>query len=306
MRSIYTGLLIVFGLGLIAPATNATEVFRLSTVLTQNGYDAAKLFRTGDNHLFIFGKLNGRRRSFLVDTGWSFTTAGTNAARHLAAKTDATVFGDFVLGNLTFTNQSVKLQDVRFNGQPAPFDVVLGLDFFRHHYAILDCAGQRLYLRRNKPTNEQEKNLEIALRRAGFHALELRLKAPPAITALALLNGQPVEMLVDSGAAWSCIDGRQCERLGLKPLPSMTRISGAGKTGIRSVAVAQTKTFQLGDVTVKNANFALFDLADLGFAAPGKTLSEVQGILGGEMLATSSAVIDCHALKLWPKTSRAK
>ena len=262
--------------------------------------------RTGENHLFVSGRLDGRRRSFLVDTGWSFTTVSTNAARLLkkipaGSAADGVTLGNITLGDKSFTNQPALVQHIVFNGQPASFDVVLGLDFLRRNFAVLDCARQRLYLRREAPTVEAQKDFENGLRRGGFVELELRLKEPPAITAIAQLNGQTLEMLVDSGAAWSCVDARQRERLGLKALPSLVRISGAGRTGSRNVAVANVNSFRLGEVEMKRTTLAMLDLADWGFAAPEKTLSEVRGILGGEILAAGGAVIDCHALKLWVK-----
>jgi hypothetical protein len=95
------------------------------------------------------------------------------------------------------------------------------------------------------------------------------------------------------------VDERQCARLKLKPLPSAAQITGAGATGRRSVAVAEVKLLQLGDVKFRAKTVALFDLGDWGVAAPERALSDVQGILGGELLSATQAVIDCHALKLW-------
>jgi hypothetical protein len=148
-------------------------------------------------------------------------------------------------------------------------------------------------------SNEAQCQLEGALRRAGFREIELRLKTPPALTLAARMNGEPLEMLLDSGAVWSCVDERQGARLKLKPLPSAARISGTGGAGWRSVAAAEVRLLQLGETDLRNQTLALFDLADWGFAAPDQVLGAVQGILGGDLLAANRAVIDCHRLKLW-------
>ena len=284
-------LLLPLVLGALA-ASAGPAPFGLAT-LARLGFESVELRRTEENHLFVSGRANGRRVSCLVDTGWSFTTMQPGDA------TAEPVLQKLELGRVTFTNPAVRVENVVFNCQPAAFDVVLGMDFLRRNFAVLDCGNRRLFTRRAALSEVAQKEFEAALRRAGFGALPLQFKTPPALTLTARVNGETVEMLLDSGAAWSCLDQRQCARLKLKPAASTTRITGAGTTGIRAVAVAEVRAFQLGELAPKEATLALFDLADWGFAAPGMTLSEVQGILGGEWLAATSAVIDCERLKLW-------
>jgi len=287
------GLVLLVGAGLLAG--QASESRGAVDVFPGLGYDQIELRRTGENHLFLFGQVNGRKRSCLVDTGWSFTTL--QADPHPPGSALETL----KLGRTTFTNQPARAQAIRFNGQRAAFDLVLGLDFLRRNFAVLDCGQRRLFTRRAALSDAAQSDFEAALRRSGFREIELRLQTPPALTLAARVNGEPLEMLLDSGAVWSCVDERQCARLKLKPMPSAARITGAGETAMRSVAVADVKSLQLGEVNLKDTTVALFDLADWGFAAPDRTLGEVQGILGGELLAATSAVIDCHRLKLWLK-----
>jgi len=257
------------------------------------GYDPIGLRRTDENHLFLRGWVNGRRRSCLVDTGWSFTTM----------QADKDFSGNRIdvlkLDQTTFTNQPVRPETVLYHGQRASFDVVLGLDFLRRNFAMLDCGNRRLFTRREALSDEGQRDFDNTLRRAGYCEIDLQLKTPPALTLIARMNGEAVELLLDSGAVWSCVDARQISRLKLKPLATAARITGAGDTGQRSVAAAEVKSLQLGAVELKDRTLALFDLADWGFAAPGKALSEVHGILGGDVLAATGAVVDCHRLKLW-------
>jgi predicted aspartyl protease len=270
------------------------------------GYQQIELQRTAENHLYLVGKLNGRRRSVLVDTGWSFTTVSTNAARKLPSSRDAgtephpsVLIEELKLGRRSFSNQPARVERMVFDGQAAPFEVVLGCDFLRRNFAVIDCLNRRLYVRSRAPTEHEQDALEDTLSSRGFAAVGLKLKIPLAITCPARVNGQPVEMLVDTGAVWSALDVRQLDRLGLRALPTPAKVSGVGKAGTRGFAMAEAKSFALGDVTVKNANFAVMDLSDWGFAAPGKGLSEVQGILGGAELVANGVMIDCHSLKLW-------
>jgi len=308
-------------LSLTARGGESSLRINLAEELTRGGYEKITLRRTAENHLFLFGKLNGRRHSVLVDTGWSFTTVSTNAARSLPAASEQgfdsqepllkTTSGSPVvaldrlaLGNVMFTNQPAFAQHIVANGQRAPFDVVLGCDFFLRNFAVIDCLKNRLYVRHSPPSPRQQEDFEQTLRGSGLVAVPLERKRPLALTCPARVNGEPVEMLVDTAAVWSCLDARQSVRLGVRPLPTPRKIIGAGATGARPVSVAEVKTFAVGDFASKSASFALLDLCDWGLGSPGKGLSDVQGILGGAELAASGAVIDCHALKLWVKPAR--
>ncbi len=205
------------------------------------------------------------------------------------------------LGAFTLTNVPVVTQDVRFNGQPASFDLVLGVDFLREHRAVIDCAKRKLYLRGNTEEAGTKMPSASALQKSGFIPVPLSLKNPPALTCSALVNGQPVELLVDTAAAWSCLDERQITRIELKPHPTLRKLTGAGKTGERFVAASETRSFAIGSAVLKNVNCAVLDLKDWGLAAPGERLAEVQGILGGGELARLNAIIDCGSLTLWLK-----
>lgn len=273
----------------------AAEGKRLASALAAGGFEQIALRRTADNRFYLSGRLDGQRRSFLVDTGWSHTTINR------LGETGSTIRAGFTLGRVAFTNQIVRQERVMMGGKPAPFDVVLGLDFLRRHFALLDCGTGQLFTRREAPTAEKSEQIAITLKRAGYLAVELRYYERLAITCPASIAGHSFELLVDSGAAWSCLDWRQAETWGLKPQPSTTRLSGAGNTGNRGLAVAPVKSLRLGEMEISRQTIGLLDLADWGLAQEGKTLSEVKGLLGGEILGAYSAVIDCGGLKLWLK-----
>jgi hypothetical protein len=247
----------------------------------------------------------------LVDTGWSFTTlAAQKAGRILGSATGASArnavgcIERFALGQHALSNQPVRIEPLLFDGQPAAFDCVLGLDFLQRHFALLDCGRGRLYFRQTVPTSAESQRLETLLRQRGFSPVALALTNPPALTCRAHLNGQPVEMLVDSAAVWSVLDARELERLNLRAEPTLARLSGAGGTGTRPVRLAEPRDFALGNAPVRAARFAVLDLADWGMAAPHAPLPHVRGILGGPELHALEAFVDCHGLKLWVRPAR--
>jgi predicted aspartyl protease len=305
-------LALLLGLPLVLNAEPPPPL-KLVEQLVGFGYERIELRRTAENHLYLVGKLNGHRRGVLVDTGWSLTTVSMNTAPKLLPSRDGgtneyshVLIKRLTLGHASFTNQPALVQNMVYDGQATPFEVVLGCDFLRRHFAIVDCLNRRLYVRPRALAEEEQTKLERDFSGDGFRAVALTLKQPLAITCSAWVNGKPVEMLVDTGAVWSTLDVRQLDRLGLRALPTLTRISGVGKTGTHGVAVGEAKSFVLGDVPVKDTNFALMDLRSWGLAAPGEKLGEVQGILGGSELVANSALIDCHRLKLWVKRGNAK
>jgi predicted aspartyl protease len=282
-------------LGGPARATGA-ERLDLARTLKQLGYEAVELRRTGENHLFLFGKVDGRRRSCLVDTGWSFTTVSTNTAARLA---NTNLVRQLTLGRVGLTNETVRAQDLRVNGQPTSYDLVLGIDFLRRHQAVIDCAGQRLYLRRTELTEAGRAELDQGLRGAGWAGVPMKQREPLALTCAAQVNGRPVELLVDSGAMWSCLDSWVAESLGLRALPSVHRMRGPAATGARNFAVADLKSWRLGEQPMRATGVAVFSLKEWGLGPNGTLFTDVGGILGGAELFATRAVIDCGALKLW-------
>ena len=269
------------------PAPKFTEL------LAADEFAVIPIRQTADHHWYLSGKLDGRQVSFLVDTGWSETKVNRNGE---AATTN---LHEFRLGRMTFARQPAEHGRVIMGGKPAPFDVVLGLDFLRRHSAVVDCAANRLYTRSSPPREVAGPALAESLRLTGRVAIDLRCREEMTLTCSGQVAGNPLELLVDTGAAWSCLDWRQAEAWGLKPRPSATRLSGAGHTGTRGLAVAEVKSLRLGSVEISKVTLGLVALGDWGLAQEGKSLSEVKGLLGGEILAAHGAIIDCGGLKLW-------
>jgi predicted aspartyl protease len=278
-----------------ASAGTAAEGKNLASALVAADFEQIALRRTADNRFYLSGRLDGQRRSFLVDTGWSHTTVNRSG------ETGSTIRAGFTLGRVAFTNQIVRQERVMMGGKPAPFDVVLGLDFLRRHFAVLDCGTGRLFTRREALTADESQRIAATMRRAGYLTVELRYYEKLAITCPASIAGHSFELLVDSGAAWTCLDWQQAETWGLKPQPSTTRLSGAGNTGNRGLAVVPVNSLRLGEMEISRQTIGLLDLADWGLAQEGKALGEVKGLLGGEIFGAYSAVIDCDGLKLWIK-----
>ena len=280
---------------------SAGESLNFSRSLIKLGYEQVELRRTDENRLFLFARVNGRKRSCLVDTGWSFTTVSTNTAARLA---NSNIIDRLELDGVWFTNQSVIAQDIRIAGQPASFDVVLGCDFLLAHHAILDCENRRLYLRRNAPTIDEATALEKLLSDSSRVSAEMKLRNPPAMTIAACLNGHDTEFLVDSGAVWSCLDTTIARDFTLRLSPSPNQISGVVTAEKKSFHVTTVRKFAVGGGEIQDAGLAVLSLEPWGFGPDGKLFSDVSGILGGAELIANGAMIDFSSRKLWLQTSR--
>jgi len=282
-------------------AGTRAEGASLATELKRLGYQEIELRRTGENHLFLFARVNGRRRSCLVDTGWSLTTISTNTAQQRPTPGS---LDELNLGRVTLTNEPTVVRDLRVNGQPTAFDLVLGCDFLIRHHAVIDCAGRRLYLRREALANEPMSELAAWLRGRGFVALELKQHNPLALTCAAKLNGRDVAMLMDTGAMWSCLDKETARALELRVDPSANQITGAAAAGKRGFGVTCVARFEIGGWKRVDVNFAVLGLADWGLGPRGQLLNDVGGILGGDQLLANAAVIDCGQLRLWLRSRK--
>ena len=203
------------------------------------------------------------------------------------------------LGRVILTNEPARVQALRVNGQPTAFDMVLGRDFLICHHAVIDCAGRRLYLRREPLAREPAGQLATVFQRRGLAAVEMTGREPLALTCVAKLNGRDVELLVDTGARWSCLDTETARRLELRADPSANQITGAAAAGRRSFGVTKVKSCTMGGRELRNLNFAVLELADWGLGTNGNALRNVGGILGGNELIAGGAIIDCGQLKLW-------
>lgn len=279
----------------------AGESSNFSRSLLKLGYLQVELRRTDENSLFLFARVNGRKRSCLVDTGWSFTTVSTNTAARL---TNSNLIDHLELGSVSLTNQPTRAQDIRIAGEPASSDVVLGCDFLLAHHAILDCANRRLYLRHNALTLEEAASLKKLLADSNRVSAEMNLRSPPAMTIATRLNGHAAEFLVDSGAVWSCLDAKVSNSFDLRLSPSPNQLTGAVATDKKSFRITTVRKFAVAGKTIQDMSLAVLSLEPWGFGMDGKLFKDVNGILGGAELIANGAVIDFSSKKLWLRSIR--
>lgn len=273
---------------------------KLGPALQAMGYEEVLLRRTAQNHLYVVGRVEGQRRSCLVDTGWSFTTVSTRVGRRLECSNQL-MWVEW--SGVRRDTIPARVADLHRQNAPAAFDLVLGADFLKQHGAVLDFARGRMYLQAVNGTNASLETRESLLAATGRTAVPLTFLNPPAWSLLAQVNGHQVRWLVDNGAVWSCLDTGLAQEAGLRPQPSHQRISSTTRREKLPVAVAWVAEWGEAGARLKGGNVAVFALRELGFGPDSALFSEVGGILGAAELIRNQAVLDCGTDSLWLRSA---
>lgn len=208
-------------------------------------------------------------------------------------------------------NQPIKVEKLEMDYKRISYKGVLGFDFLLRNFALLDCAGRKLYVRAEKPTDQLSNALTETLQRSGFTNVALRGEAYFTVTAL--VNGLPVELLVDSGASLSTIDESERKRLSLEMIKEQEIGSyipqevgqkegaimiGGGKVGAHRMRAGPLKSLQVAGVEWNSLNFALVDLSAWGIA-DAEDKKRFNGMLGPDSLGPQGALIDFSSRTLW-------
>jgi predicted aspartyl protease len=213
-----------------APARAAEQrtSHSLESYLKRLGYEPIPLKRDHYNHLFLYGEIDGKSRRIGVDTGCSVTRIDRAAARKLKTIGQLGVeLEDSFLGRITNGDvclMRVKLGSAVFTNQPAwtlaldaggesVGDCILGCDFLFRNFCLIDCLNQKLYVRGIEPSAKAEQALEESLRVSRFHEIKLLQTSALVMAVEGKADGEPIKLLLDTGAPWLLLDSKQERRL---------------------------------------------------------------------------------------------
>jgi len=316
-------------LGFVARAAQADNGggSSLEDYFKRVGYLPIELKRGEHDKLLAQGVLAGKKRLFLVDTGCGRTVLDESAARGLKSLGELGVtledgflgklsdpslllMDKLTLGSAQFLNQPARVTNLRMDFIFVGSDGVLGCDFFFRNYCLIDCFGNRLYVRGSKPSDDVTSAMAATLRRSGFIDVPINLKY--GLTVDAKVNDESVKLLVDTGSTFSILDNALAKRLGLAavkhdaadvgsliPKEWTANAIGFGKIGAHKMWVTKLKALEVGSLQWTNVHVGVTGLKNWGLAEPGSRSEEVQGVLGREMLRGRGALIDYHSHKLW-------
>jgi hypothetical protein len=213
------------------------------------------------------------------------------------------------LGSAVFTNQPAWTRTLDAGGQFVG-DCLLGCDFFFRNFCLIDCLDQKLYVRGTEPSAKAVRALEESLRVSGFHEIKLLETSALLMTVAGKADGEPIKLLVDTGAPWLLLDSKQEKRLHIERRFTGAHVDGIGKVGSAQLYRTQLKSLELGDLSLRNVDVGVADLSGWKIGDSKLPLRDVDGILGADLLAENRALIDYNGLKLWlqgkPVTPSAK
>lgn len=327
------------GILLAAGAAPAGKVLTLEGYLRKMGYGVIPLERGSQNNLYIKAKLDGKSRTFLVDTGCSVTTLDKGTAGKLkTAKELGVAFEDpmFEWGEDAGSKQSspqgnevepagdrakreegwvimpeLRLGTVRFLNQPArtfalkaqgfSYDGILGCDFLFRNHAIVDCAAKRLYISGNKLGKEYEDALAKTLGASGYHPAQLKRSEALLLTCEGRINEVPVKLAVDTGAVYTMLDDDTANRCKIVWQQTGRYLEGVTKGTLATLWSGAPDSFELGGarVPVEGMSIGACELQAWKVGGSKAKLLVANGLLGGELLSRCEAVIDFGSQTLW-------
>lgn len=271
----------------------------LKTFLEQQGFGGSPLQRRFGNHLFATTLMDGRRTALLIDSGCPYTLIDRTSARRLGLRVEETKssitgvtgaaerFGvskvaTLAMGNCTFTNVPVQVADesqINLISRPH-LDGLFGAHEMAKFGIIVDCARQMIYINPKGPSAVTSQKLAQFLGGRGFTRIPMRFNPGHHLEIDAAINGNPVRLIVDTGASTTLLSASAASASGT---------SLSSRFSVRGEGIGQVHQLALGDFTLSNAEVAVANVARMVGG----------GLLGEEYLSWNFAVIDVGGMNLY-------
>jgi len=104
------------------------------------------------------------------------------------------------------------------------------------------------------------------------------------------LNGVEGNFILDTGASSSCVGVEFADKYKLIPESSDYKAAGAGAIDMETFQ-AKVESMHISGIDIELENIILFDLTQINEALAQHEASEIDGIIGAEILEQLSAVI---------------
>ncbi len=285
----------------------------VKTFLEREGFGGSPLQRRLGNHLFATTIINGRRMALLIDTGAPFTLLDRGSVRSLnlpVRETRMTVTGmtglseragiasiaTLKMGNCTFVNVPIGVADAAYiNAIRGPhLDGLFGAHEMSKFGMIIDCARQMIYVNPKGSSAASSQKLAQFLAGRGFTRIPMRFDSRHHLEVEAGVNGHPVSLIVDTGAASTFLSASIASASGASA-SSMNFTIGGATGGALPGKIARIQELALGNLTVHNAEITV-GASKLGDA----------GLLGEEYLSWNFGIVDVGGLNLYLRPPESK
>ncbi|MGX1024789.1 retropepsin-like aspartic protease [Psychroflexus sp. MBR-150] len=134
----------------------------------------------------------------------------------------------------------------------------------------------------------------------GFRRVKLRYTETDHFEVKAFINGVEGRFILDTGASSSCVDFSRIKHFKLFARESEVKAAGAGAINMLT-KVSENNELRLGEWQEPDADIVVFDLSHVNEALLNHKATEVDGIIGADILKLGKAVIDYKQKALYLK-----
>jgi predicted aspartyl protease len=279
------------------------------------GYKTVSVRYGPMNKMIMSVHINGQPANLLVDTGSNQLILNAEAAELFGVRPSP-----LGLRYLRFTElqgqllpvgflQSISAATMNFGGSLVTLrrsnhsssgsgaghvDGMLGLDILLRYKALINCRTKLVFF---KVDEAQRINLGSAAVSEKFTRVPIQREETGALTVPCSIRGQPMRLLIDTGAFVTILHERLVKSLRLAIEP--TRISAQfGRGGSKKIDAAKIDDLHIGAFKMRAEKFGVAPLPQFALQ---QGRSKIAGILGMDTLYICHAIIDLDGMNLFLK-----
>ena len=145
-------------------------------------------------------------------------------------------------------------------------------------------------------------NLPAYLKSLGYIEIPFSLTRVNHIVIHAKANGEDVVLIVDTGASWTCIAESCAERLGLTS-GTVEPVAASLALPKKTKAWSKLESLDIGSLHMTDFETWIVDFSYINMLVEMKGEERCDGVLGTDILARKSAVIDYKGRNLYLKVA---
>ena len=277
------------------------------------GYKAVRVHYGPMNQMIMSVRINGQPANLLVDTGSNQTILNTDATESFGIRPAqrglryirfTQVNGEVLpvgfaqsltAGTMNFGSNPVTLRHaIPSDNRNAQIDGVLGLDILLRHNAVINCQARLAFFAIDQA---QRITLGSVAASEKFTRVPIQREKTAAITVPCSIRGQPMRLLIDTGAFVTILHEGFVKSLGLAVEP--TRISAQfARGGSKKINAAKIDALNIGGFRMSPEKFGVAPLPRFALQQ-GDT--KIAGVLGMDTLYICHAIIDLDGMNLFLK-----
>ena len=148
-------------------------------------------------------------------------------------------------------------------------------------------------------------SLKKILKKKKYSEIKLKQIKTNHLEVVVKVNGVKGNFILDTGASSSCIGIHLKNHFNLTSEETDLKAAGAGALGMETQK-SSNNNIKIGSWKTLDCDLVLFDLSHVNEALKQQDASEVQGIIGADILGAGKAIIDYNKRNLFLKKVKNK